>query len=165
MYPKHLVETVVQEYQTRTDLTGQAIAEKHGVSYAALLSWLRAANVPQRRRGRRKQTGPTLRQQHILALVKVYSYAEVGRLVGRCRSDIWRIVERWGLPEVAKPPFKPGDVITFSSLEKSQKFRVVKATVASAVVVCLKTGQKLTRFSWWRNNKMAHKVGGKTEAA
>lgn len=158
MYSEEFVRTVLRDYTKRLDLTVHQIASKHGVPYATLLSWTRRHKVQRRDRGRRPRKEPTLRQKHILGLATLYSYAEVGRMIGHGRSDVWRIVQRWGKPKgVAEAPFAVGDVIAFSTRPGAATYTVLRAGVATGQVRG-PDGVVHDDFSWWRHKVMARKV-------
>lgn len=159
MHEDDVVTRALGLYRTRPDMTVAEIAAHVGVPTATMSYWLRRdSSVERRSRGRRKLAAPTLRQRHILALAKVYSYADVGRMVGHSRSDIWRLVGRWGMPDKAVPPFTAGDRITFSSAPGAVVYKVVEADLTVGTVINEKTGQTHTSFSWWRHKAMARKV-------
>lgn len=151
------VALAVREYRDRPEINVQAIAERHGISVATLLSWVKAQRVPGRRRGRRKLVRPTPRHKAILDRVALYSYEDVAQQLGVTKQEVGRVVKRWrAYAPPRQAPFKVGDVLHCDG----RLYTVYDADFSHGTVIDDR-GTLIPRFAWKRPH-LLEKVGETT---
>lgn len=157
MHSKEVITAALHDYEHRTELSVREIADQHGVSVTALLSWAKRARLPQRPHGRPRMDAPTPRQRKILEMVSQHSFEDVAQHFKVKKQEIWRIAERWrNHVKPRQPPYEPGDIIQCNGRTY---------TVYAADFFCGSLmddhGRFIPRFAWKRG-ALIEKVGKTT---